>query len=66
MPAIGSRFAPKGKIWVCGICGKWAYDRYGIVEPHSRMWDTSCAIHAVLVDERTVPGAQRNEPPEAA
>ncbi len=47
------RIAPPGKIWMCAACGKKARDRFGIEGWHSRGWDESCMLNAVLVDEDT-------------
>lgn len=48
---MSERFAPNGTIWVCGACGKTASDRYGIEGEHSRGWDESCALNAILCHE---------------
>jgi hypothetical protein len=45
-----TRLAPKGKIWVCMVCGKTAKDRYGMEGPHSKDWDESCMLNSILVD----------------
>jgi hypothetical protein len=46
------RIAPTGAIWVCGACGKTARDRYGIEGDHSRGWDESCMLNAILCNEQ--------------
>lgn len=43
-----NRMAPEGFIWVCAACGKTAQDRYGLNGIHSRGWDESCMLNAVL------------------
>ena len=48
------RIAPAGAVWVCGACGKTARDRYGIEGEHSRGWDESCMLNAVLCDEASI------------
>lgn len=48
------RRAPPGAIWVCGACGKTAEDQYGIIGDHSRGWDESCMLNAVLVKENSI------------
>jgi hypothetical protein len=35
-----------GNHWRCNVCGKHAADKYGIIGPHSSMWDESCMMHA--------------------
>jgi hypothetical protein len=40
------RFAPEGKVWVCGACGKRTKDRYG----EEGGWDEACMLNAVLCD----------------
>jgi hypothetical protein len=35
-----------GNHWRCNACGKCAADKYGIIGPHSSMWDESCTMHA--------------------
>lgn len=50
------RMAPDGQIWVCGACGKTAEDRYGIEGEHSRGWDESCMLHAVLCYDKLTDG----------
>ena len=42
------RFVPDDGIWVCAACGKTSTDRYGIEGEHSRGWDESCMMNAVL------------------
>ena len=50
---MSDRFAPEGAIWVCAACGKTSkYDSYGIDGEHSRGWDESCALNAVLCHDR--------------
>ena len=43
------RLAPKGQIWICQACGKWAEERYGLEGRHSYGWDESCVLNAKLV-----------------
>lgn len=45
-----ARRAPAGKIWQCGICGKTAVDRYGLIGTHAPGYDESCMLKATLVD----------------
>lgn len=40
--------APKGTIWVCGACGRTAYDKHN--GPSG--WDASCVLNAVLCHEQ--------------
>lgn len=54
MSRLEERIAPEGAIWVCGACGKTARDQYGIEGEHSRGWDESCALNAVLCDEASI------------
>ena len=49
------RIAPKGKIWRCAACGKYAVDRYGIEGYRSGGWDESCMLNAVLIDANNLP-----------
>jgi len=51
MTTADDRMAPAGAIWVCAACGKSAKDRYGIEGEHSRGWDESCMLNAVLYRE---------------
>lgn len=45
------RFAPDGKIWVCGACGKTARDLYGLEGQNHSGWDESCMLNSVLCNE---------------
>ena len=47
-----NRFAPEGAVWVCAACGKTAKDQYGIEGEHSRGWDESCMLNAVLCHDK--------------
>jgi hypothetical protein len=42
-----NRRPASGYVWVCGACGKIAADKYGIIGPHSRMYDESCMLNSV-------------------
>lgn len=49
-----TRFAPKGKMWVCVACGKISpYDRHGD-DCSTRGWDVSCVLNSALYDEAKV------------
>lgn len=43
------RIPPLGQIWQCQACGKTSEDLYGINGKHSRGWDISCVLNAILV-----------------
>ncbi len=45
---VRDRFAKPGTVWVCAACGKTSTDLYGMEGKHSRGWDESCMLHAVL------------------
>jgi hypothetical protein len=49
-----SEKAPDGQVWMCTACGQWSKDRRGVDGPHSREWDKSCMLNAILVDEETL------------
>ena len=51
MSEYPERMAPEGKVWVCGVCGKTAKDRYGMEGEHHPGWDESCAVNSALCDE---------------
>jgi len=42
--------APKGKVWICGACGKRSKHLYRNGIDYG--WDESCAINATLCDEK--------------
>lgn len=47
---MANEVAPKGKVYVCGACGKRSRDRYGFQKIDSR-WDESCMMNCFLADE---------------
>lgn len=40
-------YAPEGKLWKCGACGKTVKDQYG----EEGGWDESCMINSYLIDD---------------
>ena len=48
------RMAPPDGIWICAACGKLAEDLYGIEGEHSRGWDESCMLNAVLCKRSSI------------
>lgn len=43
---MNERYAPVGKRWRCGACGKIARDRYN----GPRGWDEACFLNSYLED----------------
>lgn len=42
--------APRGKIWVCRVCGKTAKYKAGETENDMHGWDESCFLNCELFD----------------
>lgn len=49
---MGNHTAPKGQVYVCGVCGKRSRNKYGD-QPIDHGWDINCMMHAVLVYENS-------------
>ena len=50
---MDNEVAPKGAIFVCGVCGKRSRDRFGD-QAIDRDWDVSCVLWATLVREDSI------------
>lgn len=52
-PPQTHNYAPDGKLWQCGACGKIAKDQYG----EEGGWDESCMLNSYLIDDPNRTGA---------
>ncbi len=48
-----NQVAPKGKLWICLVCGRRSLDKYGD-QCIDRGWDVSCMLNSTLVGESEV------------
>src|SRR5512133_3022180 len=50
---MANKVAGRGKVYVCGVCGKRSKDRYGM-QAISRGWEESCMSHCFLAYEKSL------------